>query len=324
MLTPSHPMSTLPARLALLLALAATPVLLLACGDDGGGDDDDTMEPDAGPLMSELFDECNVNSDCVEYDGVGPARCLPADLGFAEGACSRRCDGGGCRDNAGRSHICLDSNGEILSFARTAQGIGSFCYQLCGNSNDCAPGHSCIENTCIPWSCGEDGACAGEAICGPSGICSAPDAINDTGRENGEVCGGNPQCQSDFCAQPPFGAVTRCTGNCMLPFPGYNDINFYEPDVGEPMELPAGTCAGDTVCIPVLMNAGFIGGQLPFVFAGGSVGQQDPGRCAKACQGDADCGTGEYCANDIQVGTDPATAETRTYTKSFCVTDPRG
>lgn len=324
----SYPTRAL-APLLLAPVLFAPPLLALGCGDDGGDGGGSDAGTDAGPLMSTLFGPCNTNVDCVEYVEGGPALCLPPRLGFAEGACSRRCSVTGCRQElAGgmtRQHECLDSNGDILSFARTARGIGSNCYELCLNSNACAAGHTCIENACIPWSCAPGGVCGGDAVCGPSGICTDPDDVRTDGLENGASCGGDTQCMSNICLQVGFGAsqtTRRCTANCLLPFPGYNDIEFYSPDEGEPMELPTGTCQGDTVCVPINMTAGFVmNSNDPYIFAGGNLGDQDPGRCVKACRSDADCAANELCANDIQTGTG-AGAPIRTYDRSFCVIDP--
>lgn len=255
--------------LALLLVLAsasgcgpAPTEVDAATGDAGPGTDAATLPP------SRIFGACVDDSQCPGEGGF----CRTAEDGYPGGYCTLACeDRTPCDDGAVYNH-CLTLAGATEST----------CESRCRNGEDCRSTYSCslfgttMEGVCIPV-CSSDEDCGGGAHCNQySGRCAA--SVPTTGGETGDACTGDAQCRSGNCRPEVNGATPTgyihgyCDGPCRLPA-GYNTSDFFGGDT-----LPAGTCAGDAICIP-----------------GNQYGEGDLGTCLDACLGDEDCREGYGC-----------------------------
>lgn len=287
------------------LILAAPLVFAVACGDDSGGTPDATADatadatPDAAPdaelMMSELFGQCEDDSQCPGPMGV----CRTRTDGWPGGFCTRRCPGGdrGPCEYFGAYHSCLDieQDGEFQ------------CEANCLNSLDCRPGYVCADQAavnrtfgrdpagrCVPI-CVTDDECGAGALCNRyTGRCYADSEPAPSGAGNGEACvGGESACRSGMCFGPvgrltsggtyPTGWVDGyCFSPCALP-EGYNNDTFWSDG-----PLPQGACPSGDVCFPAAGS--LLGGEL--------------GYCMAECTSDADCRAedGYFCRKSFTMG----------------------
>jgi len=277
---------------------AASLVFAPGCGDDDGGTSDaapdGTLDAtadaarDAELLPSDLFGECEVDSQCPGPNAV----CRTRTDGWPGGFCTRRCPGGdrGPCEYFGAFHSCMDIEEE-----------GEFeCEANCLNSLDCRPGYICADQGAVNRSFGRDPAgrcvpiCVNDDVCGEGGSCNrwtgrcyADTEPDPMGALNGEACpGGSSSCRSGNCLGPvgtftsgdtfPTGWVDGyCFSNCALP-EGYNTDTFWADG-----PLPQGACPAGDICFP----------------AAGTLQSGDLGYCMPECTSDADCraADGYFC-----------------------------
>lgn len=266
-------------RTAFALVLAAS-----ASACDSTPAPTDAAMGDAAILpMSRLLGRCFEDWQCP---GPG-AYCRPATDGYPGGSCTLPC--------ADRTD-CDDGTVYNACITYTATGESN-CEAFCRGATDCLPGYTCqligtADGFCVPV-CATDEECGGTAQCDPyTGRCVAAGTVNTTGGVTGDACGSNDSCRSGDCRQANengniAGFVNGyCESLCRIEA-GFNTSNFFSGDT-----LPAGTCAGAAICLPVQSN-----------------GAGDMGVCRAECHTSSDCRPGYTCQTAVSG---------HTFTNGFC------
>lgn len=281
---------------SVILCVAPLGVALLtlaAAGCDGNDQPDASTPIDAGPGPSELFGACEEDSQCPGEGAV----CRPSSDGWPGGFCTVPCEDRTPCDARGVYHHCVVPEGETQGF----------CERRCLNGIDCGRDAYTCEGELPPSGGVCISVCSADEQCGAGTSCDlytgrcVEGAPPTAGGITGEACAESDDCRSGACVAEasetgvPTGWVGgSCTGNCVLPS-GFNSSSFYNGEA-----LPAGTCPGAAVCLPVAQQA-----------------RGDLGRCYAACVADSDCRPGYACLRDIALGGGGVSS----YSNGACVPD---